>query len=165
MLRRLHHSEVVRNVVFGVEDSLVSTVGLVSGIASAAVARETILLTGIILVLVEAFSMAVGALLSENAVEEAEAHKEISLKGSVAGALTMFLSYLVAGALVIIPYIIAPTGTAFVASVVISLLALFLLGLVSAGISKIHPIKKGFLMVLVGGCAIGIGVLVGRLFA
>ncbi|MEK7578985.1 MAG: VIT1/CCC1 transporter family protein [Patescibacteria group bacterium] len=164
MLRKFHESDIVRNVVFGVEDSLVSTVGLVSGIASAGIARETILMTGVVLVVVEAFSMAVGALLSENAVEEAEVHREVSLKGSVVGALTMFLSYLVAGTLVIIPYLIAPTETAFVASVVISLLALFLLGLVSAGISKIHPVKKGIMMVLIGGCAIGVGILVGRAF-
>ena len=50
-----------RNFIFGVEDSLVSTVGLLSGVAIAGVPSRTILLTGVVLILVEAFSMAAGA--------------------------------------------------------------------------------------------------------
>ena len=46
-------AEYLRAFVFGVEDSVASTVGLLSGIAIAGVARETILLTGAILILVE----------------------------------------------------------------------------------------------------------------
>jgi VIT1/CCC1 family predicted Fe2+/Mn2+ transporter len=49
----------LRNFIFGVEDSLVSTVGLLSGVAVAGVASRTILLTGVVLIFVEAFSMAV----------------------------------------------------------------------------------------------------------
>jgi len=62
----------VRNFVFGVEDSLVSTVGLLSGIASAGASTATIFLTGTVLIFVEAFSMAVGSYLSEESVEEYE---------------------------------------------------------------------------------------------
>ena len=50
----------LRAFVFGVEDSLASTVGLLSGIAIAGAGRETILMTGIVLIFVEAFSMAIG---------------------------------------------------------------------------------------------------------
>jgi len=47
----------LRNFVFGVEDSIVSTVGLVSGIAIAGLPKTEILLTGAVLIFVEAFSM------------------------------------------------------------------------------------------------------------
>ena len=60
----------LRNTVFGVEDSLVSTVGLLSGIAATgSVSKSFILLTGIVYISVEAFSMAVGSFLSEEFVE------------------------------------------------------------------------------------------------
>ncbi len=60
----------LRNFVFGVEDSLVSTVGLLSGVAAAGVETKTIVLTGVVLIIVEALSMAVGSYLSEYSVEE-----------------------------------------------------------------------------------------------
>ena len=52
--------------IFGVEDSLVSTVGLLSGVAVAGVNRSGIFVTGVILIFVEAFSMGVGNFLSED---------------------------------------------------------------------------------------------------
>ena len=54
--------------IFGVEDSLVSTVGLLSGVAVAGVTRTDIFITGIILIFVEAFSMGVGNFLLSLAV-------------------------------------------------------------------------------------------------
>lgn len=60
----------VRTFVFGVEDSLVSTVGLLSGLAIAGAARGTIILSGVTLIFVEAFSMGIGSLLSEHQKED-----------------------------------------------------------------------------------------------
>src|SRR3989338_4103836 len=44
----------IRNLIFGVEDSLVSTVDLLSGVAAAGVPRSVIFLTGVVLIFVEA---------------------------------------------------------------------------------------------------------------
>ena len=77
----------VRNFVFGIEDSLVSTVGLLSGVAVAAVPRETIILIGVVLILVEAFSMAVGSFLSEQSTEEYVRQGAMSYRGSLAGGI------------------------------------------------------------------------------
>jgi len=52
-----------RNFVFGVEDSLVSTVWLLSGAAAVVVAQETVLPTDFVLIFVEEFSMGVGSFL------------------------------------------------------------------------------------------------------
>jgi len=68
----------LRNFVFGVEDSLVSTVGLLSGIAAAGVAQKDILVSGVVLIFVEAFSMAVGSFLSEEFAEEYVAKSRVS---------------------------------------------------------------------------------------
>jgi VIT1/CCC1 family predicted Fe2+/Mn2+ transporter len=42
-----------RNFVFGVEDSLVSTVGLLAGVAAAAVPNRDLVATGLILIFVK----------------------------------------------------------------------------------------------------------------
>ena len=51
----------VRNFIFGVEDSLVSTLGFLAGIAVAGIATRELVTSGIVLILVEAFSMGVGS--------------------------------------------------------------------------------------------------------
>src|SRR3989338_10789579 len=86
-----------RNFVFGVEDSLVSTVGLLSGIAIANVPRPTIFLTGVVLIFVEAFSMAVGSFLSEYSAEEYVHRNVVSIRGSVLDGIVMLFAYFVAG--------------------------------------------------------------------
>ena len=82
-----------RNFIFGVEDSLVSTVGLLSGVAIAGVAKETIFLTGIVLIFVEAFSMAAGSFLSESTAEEYESGSNKVERSSFISGAVMFFSY------------------------------------------------------------------------
>lgn len=82
------YSLIIRNFVFGVEDSLVSTVGLLAGIAFAGVEAKTVVLTGAVLIFVEAFSMGVGSLLSEQSVEQYEEKKEVSLISGVISLLS-----------------------------------------------------------------------------
>lgn len=152
-----------RNFVFGVEDSLVSTVGLLSGIASAAVPKSTIFITGVILILVEAISMAAGSFLSEYSTEDLEAHHEVSPKKSLIGSLTMFFSYLVAGLIPLFPYVIFETSLALKYSIFLSILFLVILGVVSSKISKISIFKGVIRMISIAGVAIFVGILAGRL--
>ena len=153
----------IRNFTFGVEDGLVSTVGLLSGIAIAEVGRETIFLTGAVLVFVEAFSMAVGSLLAEQSAEEYEFQKEISMKKSLLGGVVMFFSYLLSGAIPLLPYLFLPTSTALLCSIGLSLVALLTLGVIDARISHIPVIKNSFRILLLGGIAIAIGISIGRI--
>ena len=152
----------IRNFVFGVEDSLVSTVGLISGVAAAGSSRSAILLAGIILVFVEAFSMAAGSLLSDNSADELVQKSSISIFRSMSGAIVMFLSYFISGFVVLAPYMILPPQTALSVSIVISLLALFALGAFSAKLIGNSVFKKAFTMAIVGGSAIILGIVVGN---
>ncbi len=151
----------IRNFIFGVEDSLVSTVGLLSGIAAADVSTRTIALTGVVLIFVEAFSMGVGSYLSEHSVESFQAQG--SAKQSEKSGVVMLVSYLIAGFIPLFPYLVMGRQTAFWLSIVFSLIALFALGAVSAKILKTKMFLSGLRMFLLGGLAIGIGVLVGKL--
>ena len=151
----------VRNFIFGVEDSLVSTVGLLSGVAVAGLSKHDVFLTGIVLIFVEAFSMGVGSFLSEESAEEYVGNKK---SFSLHGALIMFFSYFVAGFIPLAPYLAFNVTKAFVISIILSLIALFLLGLISSRIFKTdHTLKHAIRMLLIGGMAIAVGIIVGKL--
>lgn len=151
----------VRNFVFGVEDSLVSTVGLLSGAAVAGVERDTIFLIGVVLVFVEAFSMAVGSFLSEYSVEDYLRQAEVSPRRSITGGVVMFCSYLASGSLPLFPYLWFPIDAAVRVSIALALGALFLLGVVGARIAHIRIWRNALRTVLVGTIAIAVGIFVG----
>lgn len=153
-----------RNFIFGVEDSLVSTVGLLSGIAIGGVSRETIFLTGAVLILVEAFSMAAGSFLVESSVED-YTHVKGKKERPLGGGMIMFLSYAVAGFIPLAPYIFVESFKAVYISAVASLLALFCLGLIGGSLSHNGLLRRGLRMMLIGGVAIAAGVAAGWIFA
>ncbi|MEK7641758.1 MAG: VIT1/CCC1 transporter family protein [Patescibacteria group bacterium] len=161
---RLAKASYLRSFIFGVEDSLVSTVGLLSGIAMAGVARGTILTTGIILILVEAFSMAAGSFLSETSVEEYQGispNRVPLIDGSI-----MFMSYVLAGLVPLVPYMYFETDIAFEISIGLALLALLVLGMFGGMYSnsaKKNVFRRGMRMLLIGGVAIVVGVVAGKI--
>jgi VIT1/CCC1 family predicted Fe2+/Mn2+ transporter len=150
----------IRNFIFGVEDSLVSTVGLLSGIAVAGVPRSTLILTGIILICVEAISMGIGSFLSENTTAEAQ---HLSSKEPRQGGIIMFVSYFIAGLIPLFPYLFNYSSATIWFSIGLSLLSLYILGYISGRLSGASPTKNGIRMFLLGGAAIAAGVVVGRL--
>lgn len=80
----IHHQNpglgaAVREAVFGLEDGMVSTLGVVTGIAAVTLEPFTVLLSGFVLISVEAISMAVGSYVSNKsarAVDERKLHEE-----------------------------------------------------------------------------------------
>lgn len=164
MKKRLGSSLFVRNIIFGVEDSLVSTVGLLSGIAYTGMPHRLILATGLILILVEAISMAIGSFLSEESVEEFESRKNAKGSGPALGALAMLVSYVLAGSVPLAPYLLLTGDTALAWSVSLSLGVLAILGYVQARLSGVTPLRRALRMAILGGFAILVGVTVGRVF-
>lgn len=150
----------IRNFVFGVEDALVSTVGLISGIAVAGISRDQIILTGLVLVAVEALSMAVGSFLSEDVAEEAQ---NISNSTVIArdGALVMFFSYILAGIIPLIPYLFSTSYT-LVYSIGLTGFGLLALGVISHRLFNTPFVRSTVRILVLGGGAIMVGVLVGQ---
>ena len=156
--------EYLRNFVFGVEDSLVSTVGLLSGVAIAGVESATIILTGVILIFVEALSMGAGSFLAESSTEEFSRHHHKHNQLAVVGGGIMFLSYFLAGFIPLAPYFLFAPFQALVFSILLSMISLFGLGLLSARISHIKSSRVALRMLVVGGLAIVVGTVVGLFF-
>lgn len=151
----------IKNFIFGVEDSLVSTTGLLSGIAVAHVDKSTIFLTGIVLIFVEAFSMGVGSFLSEKTAEEYAKTK--GSQASISGGIIMFFSYFAAGFVPLFPYIAFDVNYAFIISLVLAFSALFVLGYVGANLVGADARRSALRMLLVGGIATIAGIVVGKL--
>jgi VIT1/CCC1 family predicted Fe2+/Mn2+ transporter len=151
----------LRNVLFGVEDGIVSTLGVLSGIAIAGVPRSTIFLMGVVVIFVEAFSMGAGSYLSEHFSAEFLKKKFVTSKTSTKAAIGMFFSYFFAGFIPLFPYIILDVAIAFPVSVVISLITLFALGYWSGAMSHVSVFRSGVRMFVIGGIAIVVGLAAG----
>lgn len=152
-----------RNFIFGAEDSLVSTVGLLAGIASAGVQRKEIIISGIVLICVEAFSMSIGSFLSETETEESSRNYVKKNNNSIIASIIMLVSYIACGLIPLSPYFFIQTNHALLWSILVSIIALFILGITSAKILKINILKTALRMTILGGFAIGLGITVGLL--
>lgn len=154
----------LRNFIFGVEDSLVSTVGLLAGVAAADISRSAVVITGLVLIVVEGLSMGIGSFLSEETTEELAGQKLHTWK-SIKGGIIMLFSYCFAGLIPLAPYTIFPGELAVTVSIIASLLGLFVLGLgTSSYFHRPKPWVRGFKMLFLGGLAVLVGMLVGKLF-
>ena len=157
-------STYLRNFIFGVEDSLVSTVGLLAGVAAADITPKAILTTGLVLIVVEGFSMGIGSFLTEETTEEMAGETPNTLE-SIKGATTMLISYCLAGLIPLAPYVFLPRSQAVSSSIGLSIFGLLILGYgTSQFYHRPHPWMRSLKMALLGGMAVAVGMLVGSLF-
>jgi len=162
-----HHNEenalYLKNFIFGVEDSLVSTVGMLSGVAIAGTPKGTILLAGVVLIFVEAFSMGVGSYLSEESSQGFKNGEQKQEKRSIFAGIIMWASYFFAGFIPLSPYILIDPSIAFWVSIALAVLTLFILGSIAAKLSHINILRHASKMAIIGGIAIALGVTVGSI--
>lgn len=155
----------MREVTFGMEDSFVSTVGAITGMAVGAQNRSMVILAGLIIIVVEATSMAAGSYLSSKASADANHRTTSSPSGArpLIGGVTMLFSYVIAGFFPLLPYLLLPLDFAVEVSIFLTLVMLFLVGAWQTKYTGRKWWKSAFEMFLVGGTAIVIGIVVGRL--
>lgn len=162
-MRKLKSEEYVKSVIFGIEDSLVSTTGLVTGLSVGSQDQRIVLLGGAVAIAIEAMSMGAGEYLSEDAVHEADGQKSHADKPAMSGLL-MLVSYLLAGLIPLAPVIFLSYPQSIYYSVFFALIGLFLLGYLKGKYLGTSPIKGAVKILLVGGTATILGVIVGLLF-
>ena len=150
----------LRSTIFGLEDALVSTTGVVVGITAGGADKKFILLASLVTVAVEAISMGAGEYLSEESVEELEKskHKQLRL---IFGGLLMFVSYLFAGAVPVLPAVLLPKEQIIPASLTLALISLFTIGYLKGKFVNYNPLKSALEMLTIGGIATAVGVIVG----
>lgn len=143
----------IREIVFGLEDSLVSTLGAVTGIAAGAQSTFIVILSGLVLIAVESASMAAGSYLSSEAAAD---------RRPLRAAWVMGLCYILGGFVPLLPYVFLPIRLAYIPSIVLTALALLLVGVWRAEFTKHSRLRSGIEMVVVSLGAALIGYLIGR---
>lgn len=84
----IHHADpkktsLIREVVFGMEDGMVSTLGAVTGIATATGSYFMVALSGLVVIAVESISMGVGSYLSNKSEEDMNKRKVFEEKSEL----------------------------------------------------------------------------------
>ncbi len=150
-----------RCVIFGLQDALVSTTGVVVGISAGVSDQAIIILAAFVAVSVEASSMAASQYSSEKAVHQmnkSSKHKD----NLFMGAILMFFAYFIAGLIPISPFLLFTPDTARIISISVALTSLFLVGYIKGRIVKHEAIRSATEMLLIGGLATAIGLIVGN---
>lgn len=154
------HEDYFRSIMFGLQDGLVSTAGVVIGISTGVSDRAIIILASFVAVSVEASSMAAGQYSSEKAVHQMDKsgrHRD----ALIMGATLMFFSYLGAGLIPISPFLIFPIEAARAISIVMTLAGLFVIGYFKGKIVGQKALRSAVEMLVIGGMATIIGMTVG----
>src|SRR3989338_1033396 len=155
------HEDYFRSIMFGVQDGLVSTTGVVVGISAGVSNPAIIILASFVAVSVEASSMAAGEYSAEKAVHQLD--KKHKHKDSlVIGAILMFFSYLLAGLIPILPFLLFHIDNARPVSIVAALVSLFIVGYLKGKIVKDQAFRSATEMLIIGGVATAVGLIVGN---
>jgi predicted membrane protein (TIGR00267 family) len=124
---------------------------VVTGIASGTSSQQLVILSGFILVIVEAVSMAAGTYLSNKAdLELQRLRRHRNHRGTpVFGSLVMGVAYIVGGAVPLSPYFLVPLGPGLWLSILSTALVLFIIGFFKGQITRTPKVKSGLEMVIV----------------
>lgn len=162
----------IREIIFGLEDSLVSTLGALIGIAAGAQSTYIVILSGFVLLAAESTSMAAGSYLSSKSAIEADAQlrrengdKVVKESRHIRAAVVMGVSYVLGGLVPLSPFFFFEVNTAIMPSVVLTVFCLFLVGLWASKYTKRPRLRSGFEMAGISLAAALIGYLIGRVVA
>ena len=148
--------------MFGLQDGIVSTTGVVVGISTGINNKEVIILAALVAVTVEASSMAAGQYSSEKAVHQMDKDGKHN-DNLYIGALIMFIAYLIGGSFSIVPTLIFDQPTARVLAVVSAFVGLFIIGYIKGHLVEHKPLRSAIELFIIGSIATTIGVIVGNL--
>ncbi len=155
------HEDYLRSALFGLQDGLVSTTGVVVGISTGTSDKAFVILAAFVAVSVEASSMAAGQYSSEKAVHQMD--KEGKHTDSLLlGALIMFFAYFIAGMVPVLPILLFDLTKATTFSVTFAFIGLFLVGLLKGYVVKYKPIRSAAELFIIGSVATLIGLAVGH---
>jgi VIT1/CCC1 family predicted Fe2+/Mn2+ transporter len=152
----------LREIIMGAQDNLTNVLAVVLGVAIGSGNASTVALAGVSAGVAEAISMG-GVLFNATKAERdlARAAGAPFAKRPRRAALVTFLAALVAAAIPLAPFAILPLSTAMVAAAVLSLSALFAIGVWTGGMTGEGWWRSGVRFLAVGGLAAVAAAVVG----
>ncbi|MEK7550990.1 MAG: VIT1/CCC1 transporter family protein [Patescibacteria group bacterium] len=154
------HEDYLRSLMFGLQDGIVSTTGVVVGISTGISNKEIIVLAALVAVMVEASSMAAGQYSSEKAVHQMDKTGKHT-DNLYIGALIMFVAYMIGGAFSIIPTLIFDQPLARTLAIVSAFIGLFVIGYIKGQLVEHKPLRSALELFFIGAVATIVGVAVG----
>ncbi|MBI2420732.1 MAG: VIT1/CCC1 transporter family protein [Candidatus Levybacteria bacterium] len=154
------HEDYLRSLMFGLQDGLVSTTGVVVGISTGIENKAIIVLATLVAVTVEATSMAAGQYSSEKAVHQMDKSGKHT-DSLLTGATIMFVSYYIGGMFSVLPTVIFPQPLARYIAIISAFAGLLIVGYVKGRIVEHRPLRSAAELLIIGGLATVIGIIVG----
>ncbi len=155
--------EYLQSAMFGFNDALVSTTGVIVGISTGTGNKQVVILAGFVTILVEALSMGTGQYLSSKSVHQMSKNK--SFTTSVTSGVIMFCAYFLAGLVPLVPIFLFPIEWSRFVAVGAAMVGLFILGYFKGKFVKVSPIRSALEISIIGGLATAAGIIVGNIFA
>ncbi|OYX43189.1 hypothetical protein B7Y94_02175 [Candidatus Saccharibacteria bacterium 32-49-12] len=160
---KLPQKEYLQSAMFGFNDALVSTTGVIVGVSAGTGNKEVVLLAGAVTILVEALSMGSGQYLSSKSAHQLD-RSDASRIPLISG-LIMFGSYFLAGLVPLLAIIFTPVEHGRSVAIIAALACLLVLGYVKGKIVQVSPLRSAVEVLVIGGAATIIGIVVGQIFA
>ncbi len=166
---------VLKSIVFGANDGIVTTFAVVAGVVGAHLSTQIVLIMGISNMVADGISMGLGDFLGERSAVRFRLNRHIpnfETNNQIwVSSLFTFLAFVLAGTLPLVPYLLELAGLVFANhfffSILATALSLFFVGSLRTIIIKGHWWYNGLEMLVVGSlaavAAYVIGALVGGL--
>lgn len=160
-IKKFLHEDYLRSLMFGLQDGIVSTTGVVVGISTGLDNKSVIVLAALVAVMVEASSMAAGQYSSEKAVHQMDRTGKHT-DNLYIGALIMFAAYLLGGMFSVIPTLIFDQPAARYIAIGSSFVGLFIIGYMKGQIVEHKPWRSAIELFIIGSIATTVGIIVGH---
>ena len=157
------HEDYLRSIIFGFQDSLVSTTGVIAGVAAGTSDKHLVILASLVTITVESLSMGAGQYMSEKSVHQMDKTGKHT-DNLYVGGLLMGFSYFLGGLVPVMPIMLLELPLSATVSIVSALIGLFVLGFIKAKLVKVNPLKSALEIFVLGGTATAIGLIVGKFF-
>ena len=139
----------MRNMVNGIEDSLISTTALLVGIYSSGISNKNIITTGIVLIFVEAITMAYGSFVSEESFLLISKNSYTNFQ-LLTYSTIMFFSYILSGLISLSPFLLQLQNPHYYSIVFSGILLFIVIGFVQNNIKRAYVITFfGFIIMII----------------
>ena len=145
------------DIVYGANDGIVTTFAVISGAAGAGFSTTIIIVLGLANLIADGFSMGASKYLSVKSMQSVDKAGSTRRSPVKDGAAT-FVSFVIAGALPLIPFLILPHAfeNSFTISATATAIAFFVVGATRSLVIDKHFVIAGLEMLIVGGAAAAI---------
>jgi VIT1/CCC1 family predicted Fe2+/Mn2+ transporter len=157
---RVQARSYIGDMVFGASDGIITTFAIVSGVVGAELSTAIVLIMGFANLFADGISMATGSFLGHESEEEAG---EVMSHTPTGGAVATFFAFTLAGLVPLLPYLIRFHEDRFLASIVATGIALFLVGSARTIVTKRQWFTSGLESLAIGSVAAFVAYAVGAL--